>query len=93
MLSGSRSGGKLMAKAVQNVVLFLSRDISRNKLVLSQSNVWCITAGVLVEELAEHIARRALQKSLNVQRAFDGNGVESSTFEILADDGSLAENM
>ena len=42
-----------MAKATQNVVLSPSRDIPFNKLVLSQSNVRRIKAGVSVEELAE----------------------------------------
>ena len=45
-----------MAKAAQNITLSPSRDIPFNKLVLSQSNVRRIKAGVSVEELAEDIA-------------------------------------
>lgn len=58
--SGARRGEDLMAKVAQNVVLSPSRDIPFNKLVLSQSNVRRIKAGVSVEELAEDIARRGL---------------------------------
>ena len=47
-----------MAKAAQKVTLSPSRDIPFDKLVLSQSNVRRIKAGVSVEELAEDIARR-----------------------------------
>ncbi len=45
-----------MAKVAQKVTLSLSRDIPFDKLVLSQSNVRRIKAGVSVEELAEDIA-------------------------------------
>jgi len=37
-----------------------SRDIPFKKLVLSQSNVRCIKAGISVEKLAKDIARRCL---------------------------------
>ena len=47
-----------MAKAVQKITLSPSRDIPFNKLVLSQSNVRRIKAGISIEELAEDIARR-----------------------------------
>lgn len=73
-----------MAKAAQNVVLSPSRDIPFNKLVLSQSNVRRIKAGVSVEELAEDIARRGLLQSLNVRPLLDADGVETGTFEIPA---------
>ena len=49
-----------MATVVQKIILSRSRDIPFNKLVLSQSNVRRIKAGVSVEELAEDIARRAM---------------------------------
>ena len=45
---------------VQKIVLSSSRDIPFNKLLLSQSNVRRIKAGVSIEELAEDIARRTL---------------------------------
>ena len=73
-----------MAKATQNVVLSPSRDIPFNKLVLSQSNVRRIKAGVSVEELAEDIARRGLLQSLNVRPVLDADGVETNMFEIPA---------
>ena len=73
-----------MAKLAQNVVLSPSRDIPFNKLVLSQSNVRRIKAGVSVEELAEDIARRGLLQSLNVRPVLDADGVETGTFEIPA---------
>ena len=46
-----------MATAVQKITLSSSRDIPFNKLVLSQSNVRRVKAGVSIEELAEDIAR------------------------------------
>jgi hypothetical protein len=42
-----------MAKTVQKITLSLSRDIPFNKLVLSQSNVRRVKAGVSIEDLAE----------------------------------------
>ena len=53
-----------MATAVQKITLVASRDIPFNKLVLSQSNVRRVKAGVSIEELAEDIARRTLLQSL-----------------------------
>ena len=73
-----------MAKAAQNVTLSPSRDIPFDKLVLSQSNVRRIKAGVSVEELAEDIARRGLLQGLNVRPVLDADGVETGMFEIPA---------
>ena len=73
-----------MAKAAQKVILSPSRDIPFDKLVLSQSNVRRIKAGVSVDELAEDIARRGLLQSLNVRPVLDAEGVETGTFEIPA---------
>jgi hypothetical protein len=56
------------------------------KLVLSQSNVRRIKAGVWVEALAEDIARRGLLQSLNVRPVPDEAGVETGKFEISAGD-------
>ena len=53
-----------MTTAVQKITLSSSRDIPFNKLVLSQSNVRRVKAGISVEELAESIARRGLIQSL-----------------------------
>ena len=73
-----------MAKAAQKITLSPSRDIPLDKLVLSQSNVRRIKAGVSVEELAEDIARRGLLQSLNVRPVLDAEGVETGAFEIPA---------
>ena len=73
-----------MAKVAQKITLSPSRDIPFDKLVLSQSNVRRIKAGVSVEELAEDIARRGLLQGLNVRPVLDADGVETGTFEIPA---------
>ena len=49
-----------MATAVQKITLSSSRDIPFNKLVLSQSNVRRVKAGISIEDLAASIARRGL---------------------------------
>ena len=73
-----------MATTVQKITLSSSRDIPFNKLVLSQSNVRRVKAGVSIEELAEDIARRTLLQSLNVRPVLDAEGVETGMFEIPA---------
>jgi ParB family transcriptional regulator, chromosome partitioning protein len=73
-----------MTKVAQKVTLSPSRDIPFDKLVLSQSNVRRIKAGVSVEELAEDIARRGLLQGLNVRPMLDAEGVETGLFEIPA---------
>jgi ParB family chromosome partitioning protein len=73
-----------MAKAVQKITLSTSRDIPFNKLVLSQSNVRRLKAGVSIEDLAEDIARRGLLQSLNVRPVHDAAGDETGMFEIPA---------
>ncbi|MGH7089643.1 MAG: ParB/RepB/Spo0J family partition protein, partial [Stellaceae bacterium] len=70
--------------AVQKITLSLSRDIPFNKLVLSQSNVRRVKAGVSIEELAEDIARRTLLQGLNVRPILDAEGVESGMYEVPA---------
>ncbi|MCA7118391.1 MAG: hypothetical protein LGL72_03085 [Acidibrevibacterium sp.] len=49
-----------MATAIQKITLSSSRDIPFNKLVLSQSNVRRVKAGVSIEELAEDVHRRMI---------------------------------
>ena len=71
-----------MAQAAQKSTLSSSRDIPFDKLVLSQSNVRRIKAGVSVEELAEDIARRGLLQGLSVRPVLDVDGVETGKFEI-----------
>jgi ParB family chromosome partitioning protein len=73
-----------MAKAVPKITLSASRDIPFNKLVLSQSNVRRLQAGVSIEELAEDIARRSLLQALNVRSILDADGGETGMFEIPA---------
>lgn len=73
-----------MAKAVQKITLSRSRDIPFNKLVLSQSNVRRVKAGVSIEQLAESIAQRTLLQSLNVRAVVDGDGNETGMFEVPA---------
>jgi ParB family chromosome partitioning protein len=74
-----------MATANQKLTLSPSRDIPFNKLVLSQSNVRRVKAGISVEELAEDIARRGtLLQSLNVRPVLDESGNETGMFEVPA---------
>ncbi|USI74533.1 ParB/RepB/Spo0J family partition protein [Sphingomonas morindae] len=73
-----------MATAVQKITLASSRDIPFNKLVLSQSNVRRVKAGVSLDDLAASIARRGLIQSLHVRAVLDGEGVETGMFEVPA---------
>ena len=73
-----------MAKSQPKITLSASRDIPLNKLVLSQSNVRRIKAGVSIEELAEDIARRTLLQSLTVRPVLDEEGAETGMFEVPA---------
>jgi ParB family transcriptional regulator, chromosome partitioning protein len=73
-----------MARAVQKVTLSPSRDIPFNKLVLSQSNVRRVKAGVSIEQLAESIAQRTLLQSLSVRPIIDGEGNATGMFEVPA---------
>jgi ParB family transcriptional regulator, chromosome partitioning protein len=70
--------------ATAKITLSASRDIPFNKLVLSQSNVRRVKAGVSIEELAEDIARRSLLQSLNVRAVLDADGRETGMFEVPA---------
>lgn len=73
-----------MASANQKIKLSPSRDIAFNKLVLSQSNVRRVKAGVSIEQLAESIAQRTLLQSLSVRAVVDGEGRETGMFEVPA---------
>ena len=73
-----------MATAVQKITLSSSRDIPFNKLVLSQSNVRRVKAGVSIEDLAASIARRGLIQSLSVRPVIDAEGKETGMFEVPA---------
>ena len=69
---------------VQKITLSPSRDIPFNKLLLSQSNVRRVKAGVSIEQLAESIAQRTLLQSLNVRAVADAEGNETGMFEVPA---------
>ena len=73
-----------MAKLQPKITLSESRDIPFNKLVLSQSNVRRVKAGVAIEELAEDIARRTLLQSLTVRPVLDESGAETGMYEVPA---------
>ena len=70
--------------SVDKIALSASRDIPFNKLVLSQSNVRRVKAGVSIEELAMDIARRTLLQSLTVRAVLDEAGAETGMFEVPA---------
>lgn len=72
-----------MASA-QKIKLSPSRDIPFNNLVLSQSNVRRIKAGVSIEQLAESIAQRTLLQSLSVRAVVDADGQETGMYEVPA---------
>ena len=82
--SGPRRGEDLMTKAVQKITLSPSRDIPFDKLVLSQSNVRRIKAGVSVEELAEDSARLGLLQSLSVRAVLGAISTQHGNFDIPA---------
>jgi ParB family chromosome partitioning protein len=73
-----------MANANPKIVLSRSQDIPFNKLVLSQSNVRRVKAGIPIEELAEDIARRTLLQSLSVRPVCDADGNETGMYEVPA---------
>lgn len=83
-LSAARRGASDMASAVQKIKLSPSRDIPFNKLVLSQSNVRRVKAGVSIEQLAESIGQRTLLQGLNVRAVVDADGQETGMFEVPA---------
>src|SRR6202048_2951545 len=80
----ARRGESDMASAVQKIKLSPSRALPFNKLVLSQSNVRRVKAGVSIEQLAESIALRTLLQSLSVRAVVDADGQETGMFEVPA---------
>jgi len=73
-----------MTKISQKITLASSRDIPFDKLVLSQSNVRRVKAGLSIEELAESIARRGLIQSLHVRAVVDAEGKDTGLYEVPA---------
>lgn len=68
----------------QKITLSASRDIPFNKLMLSQSNVRHVKAGVSIEELAEDTERRTLLSSITVRPVLDDSGAETGMYTIPA---------
>lgn len=66
------------------IALSASRDIPFNLLVLSQSNVRRVKAGVSIDTLAADIARRGLLQSLTVRATRDADGNPTGKFEVPA---------
>jgi len=84
MHSDAHHGEYLMTKAVRKITLSPSRNIPFDKMMLRQSNVRRIKAGVSVEDVAEDIARRGLMQSLSVRPVLADDGAETGKFEIPA---------
>ena len=91
-----------MASAVQKIILSPSRDIPFNKLVLSQSNVRRVKAGISIEQLAESIAQKspvALQLIKEAVRASlrgtldDGLKQETTLFGLAFSSEDKAEGV
>ncbi|NWG70297.1 MAG: ParB N-terminal domain-containing protein [Parvularculaceae bacterium] len=75
---------KPKTKSLATLSLSASREIPLDKLVLSQSNVRQIKAGVSIEELAEDIARRTLLQGLTVRAVLDETGAETGIYDVPA---------
>ena len=73
-----------MAKSLPQITLHPSRDIPLDRLVLSQSNVRRVKAGVSIDKLADSISRRGLLQSLYVRPILDPEGQETGRYEIPA---------
>ncbi|CAI2934370.1 ParB/RepB/Spo0J family partition protein [Aminobacter niigataensis] len=73
-----------MANTAQKIILSSSRDIPFNKLVLAQTNVRRIKAGVSIDDLAASIARRGLIQSIHARPVLDADGYETGMFEVPA---------
>jgi ParB family chromosome partitioning protein len=81
---GGPSRRMAMARSKHKITLSPSRDIPFDRLVLSQSNVRRVKAGVSIGELADDIARRTLLQSLNVRPMLDEAGDETGMYEVPA---------
>lgn len=75
---------KPKTKPTATLALSASREIPLDKLVLSQSNVRQVKAGVSIEELAEDIARRTLLQSLTVRAVLNDSDAETGIYEVPA---------
>jgi ParB family transcriptional regulator, chromosome partitioning protein len=66
------------------IALIPSTNIALDKLVPSAANVRQVQDDVLIDALAESIARRSLLQSLSVRPVLDDNGAETGTYEVQA---------
>ena len=73
-----------MTRAQPKIALSETRGIPFDKLILSQSNVRRVKAGVDIEQLADDIAWRTLLQSLTVRPVLDEVGAETGMYEIPA---------
>ena len=73
-----------MTRAQPKIALSETRGIPFDKLILSQSNVRRVKAGVDIEQLADDIARRTLLQSLTVRPVLDEGGAETGMYQIPA---------
>lgn len=73
-----------MSDVAGKISLSPSRDIPFNKLVLSQSNIRQVKAGLSIEQLAESIAQKTLLQSLSVRAIVDAKGAETGMYEVPA---------
>ena len=73
-----------MTRAQPKIALSQSRDIPFDKLILSQSNVRHVKAGLDIEQLANDIERRTLLQSLTVRPVLDEGGAETGMYEVPA---------
>ena len=80
----TKSQNKPQNKPLPKLVLSSSRDIPFHQLVLSQSNVRRVKAGLSIEDLAEDIYHRTLLQSLNVRAMLDADGNDTGMFEVPA---------
>ena len=83
-MAKAKTNMRTKTKSTRTLELSASRDIPLDRLVLSQSNVRQVKAGVSVDELAEDITRRTLLQSLTVRPVIDDAGAETGFFEIPA---------
>ncbi|SDI24809.1 chromosome partitioning protein, ParB family [Bradyrhizobium sp. Rc2d] len=74
-----------MTEAVQKITLSPSRDIRFNKLVLRQSKVRPLKAGISIEQFAKSITHRTLLQSLNVWPIVEAEANDTGMFEVPAD--------
>ena len=83
-LTAARHGEPRSRKPFKRSHCRLPATFPSNKLVLSQSNVRRVKAGVSIEQLAESIAQRTLLQSLSVRAVVDVDGNETGMFEVPA---------